>query len=170
MPYEGGGNMGMGQPNQGGQGGPMEPMPYPDGGKGGPADQGGQGGYIEPMPYEGGGNMGMGQPNQGGQGGPMEPMPYPGGGGDMGMDGHDWMGPMPGNDWDTHPDMDFWSGSYFKDKYFSEFVEERQDPEVRFNWYTDSPGPNIPNDRFSVRWERCPHLAGRALCVLCYRR
>jgi hypothetical protein len=51
-------------------------------------------------------------------------------------------------------EMEFWKGSYFKDKYFSEFVEERKDPEVHFNWYTESPGENMPKDRFSVRWER----------------
>ncbi len=60
------------------------------------------------------------------------------------------------------PDLGYWKGSYFKDKYLSEFVEERQDAEIRFNWYGDSPGPNIPNDRFSVRWERVLEFEGGA--------
>lgn len=67
-----------------------------------------------------------------------------------------------------HPDcrpshdkeMDFWKGSYFKDKYFSEFVEERKDAEVRFNWYKDAPFEGMPKDRFSVRWERAVYFDG----------
>lgn len=58
------------------------------------------------------------------------------------------------------PDLGFWRGSYFKDKYFSEFVEERQDSEIRFNWYKGSPGDNMPEDRFSIRWERVLNFDG----------
>jgi len=58
------------------------------------------------------------------------------------------------------PDLGYWRGSYFKDKYFSEFVEERQDSEIRFNWYKESPGPNMPKDRFSIRWERVLNFDG----------
>ena len=56
--------------------------------------------------------------------------------------------------------MDHWKGSYFKDKYFGEFVEERQDAEVRFNWYTGAPFEGMPEDRFSVRWERAVYFDG----------
>lgn len=49
---------------------------------------------------------------------------------------------------------EFWKGSYFQDKYFSEFVAERQDKEIRFNWYTGRPFDGMPEDRFSVRWEK----------------
>jgi len=57
-------------------------------------------------------------------------------------------------------DLGYWRGSYFKDKYFSEFVEERQDSEIRFNWYKESPGANMPKDRFSIRWERVLNFDG----------
>ncbi|MCC6167070.1 MAG: LysM peptidoglycan-binding domain-containing protein [Caldilineaceae bacterium] len=53
---------------------------------------------------------------------------------------------------------EFWKGSYFKDKYFSEFVEERQDKEIRFNWYTGRPFDGMPEDRFSVRWEKLEYF------------
>jgi LysM repeat protein len=49
---------------------------------------------------------------------------------------------------------EYWRGQYFADKYFTEFVDERQDIEVRFNWYAESPFPGMPSDRFSVRWEK----------------
>lgn len=57
-------------------------------------------------------------------------------------------------------EMDHWKGSYFKDKYFSEFVEERKDAEVRFNWYKEAPFEGMPKDRFSVRWERAVYFDG----------
>lgn len=47
-----------------------------------------------------------------------------------------------------------WKGSYFADKYFGEFVAERKDSEIRFNWYTGRPFDGMPEDRFSVRWEK----------------
>lgn len=53
---------------------------------------------------------------------------------------------------------EFWKGSYFKDKYFSEFVEERQDKEIRFNWYTGRPFDGMPEDRFSIRWEKLEYF------------
>lgn len=53
---------------------------------------------------------------------------------------------------------EYWKGSYFKDKYFSEFVEERKDTEIRFNWYTGSPFNGLPEDRFSVRWEKVEYF------------
>jgi LysM repeat protein len=59
-----------------------------------------------------------------------------------------------------HPDQgpkgpnEYWRGQYFADKYFTEFVDERQDIEVRFNWYAEAPFAGMPNDRFSVRWEK----------------
>jgi hypothetical protein len=53
------------------------------------------------------------------------------------------------------PSDSAWTGSYYNNKYFEGApVFTRQDPEVRFNWYTGSPGDGMPNDRFSVRWER----------------
>ena len=60
----------------------------------------------------------------------------------------------------TEPDLGYWRGFYYKDKYFSEFVEERQDSEIRFNWYKGSPGDNMPEDRFSIRWERFVNFDG----------
>lgn len=51
-----------------------------------------------------------------------------------------------------------WTGSYYSGKYFDKLVETREDAEIRFNWYTDSPGAGIPEDRFSVRWERHAHF------------
>lgn len=51
-----------------------------------------------------------------------------------------------------------WIGSYYSGKYFDHLVEVRHDPEIRFNWYSGSPGPGIPEDRFSVRWERKEHF------------
>jgi LysM repeat protein len=53
------------------------------------------------------------------------------------------------------PSDSAWTGAYYNNKYFEGApVFTRQDPEVRFNWYTGSPGDGMPNDRFSVRWER----------------
>lgn len=57
----------------------------------------------------------------------------------------------------VHSD-EYWTGQYFKDKYFSEFVEERKDKEIRFNWYTGSPFNGITEDRFSIRWEKIEHF------------
>lgn len=62
------------------------------------------------------------------------------------------MGPMKGGS------DEYWTGSYFADKYFSEFVEERKDLEIRFNWFTGGPFNNMPQDRFSVRWEKIEYF------------
>jgi LysM repeat protein len=53
---------------------------------------------------------------------------------------------------------EFWKGSYFQDKYYAEFVTERQDKEIRFNWYTGRPFDGMPEDRFSVRWEKLEYF------------
>lgn len=55
---------------------------------------------------------------------------------------------------------EFWKGTYFNDKYFSEFVLERQDLEINFNWLTGSPFNNLNQDRFSVRWEKVEYFKG----------
>lgn len=65
--------------------------------------------------------------------------------------GPDQKGPHGGSD-------AYWKGSYFADKYFSEFVEERKDLEIRFNWFTGGPFNNMPQDRFSVRWEKVEYF------------
>ena len=49
---------------------------------------------------------------------------------------------------------------YFGDKYFESLVEERKDAEVRFNWYKEAPFEGMPEDRFSVRWERSVFFDG----------
>jgi LysM repeat protein len=51
-----------------------------------------------------------------------------------------------------------WKGTYFNDKYFTEFALERQDVEVNFNWGIGSPDPGIEPDRFSVRWEKVAYF------------
>jgi LysM repeat protein len=51
-----------------------------------------------------------------------------------------------------------WKGFYYADKYFEKLVTERLDPEVRFNWYKGKPGDNLPEDRFSVRWEKSEYF------------
>lgn len=56
--------------------------------------------------------------------------------------------------------MPYWKGSYYADKYFGDFVETRQDAEVRFNWYNNAPIEGMPEDRFSVRWERAVWFDG----------
>lgn len=53
---------------------------------------------------------------------------------------------------------DTWKGSYYAGKYFEHLVMEREDADINFNWYADSPGAGIPEDRFSVRWERHTHF------------
>jgi LysM repeat protein len=85
--------------------------------------------------------------------GPQRPM-----GESMGMPMDDWNRP-------SKPEMrptEYWKGSYFTDKYFSEFAMERQDLEVNFNWGTGSPFGNSNEDRFSVRWEKVEFFKGGA--------
>ena len=54
-----------------------------------------------------------------------------------------------------------WRGSYFCTKDLSgEPVIVRDDYDVRFNWYGGSPGEGLPDDRFSVRWERNVYFDG----------
>lgn len=55
---------------------------------------------------------------------------------------------------------EYWKGTYFNDKYFSEFVLERQDLEVNFNWLIGSPFSDMNQDRFSVRWEKVEYFKG----------
>ncbi|MCC6457874.1 MAG: LysM peptidoglycan-binding domain-containing protein [Caldilineaceae bacterium] len=55
---------------------------------------------------------------------------------------------------------EFWKGTYFSDKYFSEFAMERQDLEVNFNWMIGSPFGDTNQDRFSVRWEKVEYFKG----------
>jgi LysM repeat protein len=55
---------------------------------------------------------------------------------------------------------EYWKGTYFKDKYFSEFALERQDLEVNFNWMIGSPFGEMNSDRFSVRWEKVEYFKG----------
>ena len=91
-----------------------------------------------------------------GMGGPMEP--------DRSMGG-DWMGPDQPMDGPNRggPNMqadEYWKGTYFNDKYFSEFALERKDLEVNFNWYTGSPFSDMSQDRFSVRWEKIESFRG----------
>ncbi len=55
---------------------------------------------------------------------------------------------------------EYWKGTYFSDKYFSEFALERQDLEVNFNWFTGGPFNAGTQDRFSVRWEKVEYFKG----------
>ncbi|MBK8987675.1 MAG: hypothetical protein IPM39_16620 [Chloroflexi bacterium] len=53
-----------------------------------------------------------------------------------------------------------WRGSYFNNATLSGApVLVRNDPNLNFNWGAGSPDPSLPNDRFSVRWERTVDLA-----------
>lgn len=63
------------------------------------------------------------------------------------------MPPKPPVGSDSH-----WKGMYFADKYFGDFVTERQDPEIRFNWYKGAPFEGMPENRFSVRWEKMEYF------------
>jgi LysM repeat protein len=54
-----------------------------------------------------------------------------------------------------------WRASYYCTKDLSgEPVIVRDDYDVRFNWYGGSPGEGLPDDRFSVRWERNVYFDG----------
>ncbi len=53
-----------------------------------------------------------------------------------------------------------WRGSYFNNQTLSGTpVIVRNDPNINFNWGSGSPDTSIPNDRFSVRWERTVDFA-----------
>jgi hypothetical protein len=43
-------------------------------------------------------------------------------------------------------------GSYYQGV-FNQLLEQKIDSRVLFNWGSDSPGPGIPADQFSVRWQ-----------------
>ncbi len=111
--------------------GPQQPMREPE----------------KPMTGQPQGPMGPGD-------GPQRPMDGP----DRPKDGPD----RPKDDGPNRPAQsdEYWKGTYFKDKYFSEFVEERQDKEIRFNWYTGSPFNGITENRFSIRWEKGEYFKG----------
>lgn len=48
-----------------------------------------------------------------------------------------------------------WRGEYYDNPNLAgEPALVRDDPTLDFNWVSDSPGPNIPADNFSVRWTR----------------
>ncbi len=53
------------------------------------------------------------------------------------------------------PSLASWRGEYYANPNLAgEPVLIRDDPALDFNWISDSPGPNIPADNFSVRWTR----------------
>ena len=53
------------------------------------------------------------------------------------------------------PSLASWRGEYYDNPNLSgEPVLVRDEPVLDFNWISDSPGPNIPADNFSVRWTR----------------
>jgi hypothetical protein len=53
------------------------------------------------------------------------------------------------------PSLTSWRGEYYNNpNLVGEPVLVRDDPALDFNWFLDSPGPNIPADNFSVRWTR----------------
>jgi hypothetical protein len=53
------------------------------------------------------------------------------------------------------PPLASWRGEYFDNPNLAgEPLMVRDDPALDFNWISDSPGPNIPADHFSVRWTR----------------
>ena len=58
------------------------------------------------------------------------------------------------------PDDGEWRGEYYNNRYLSgspAFV--RYDDEIDFNWGNGSPDSRIPDDNFSVRWERSLYLS-----------
>ena len=56
-----------------------------------------------------------------------------------------------------------WHGEYYNGTTpGNNLLLVRDDPAINFNWGSGSPAPNIPSDRFSVRWTRNANLnAGR---------
>ncbi len=52
-----------------------------------------------------------------------------------------------------------WKGEYFANRDLQgEPVLVRDDPEIKFDWGTGSPAPEVPPDNFSVRWTRSGDL------------
>jgi hypothetical protein len=50
---------------------------------------------------------------------------------------------------------DQWQGEYYNNRWLSGApVTVRGDAQIDYNWGYGSPGPDIPSDRFSVRWTR----------------
>ncbi len=148
--------MGGQQQMQGGMAMPMpEQHPMPMGGQ-----QQMQGGMAMPMPEQHPMPMGGQQQMQGGM---AMPMPMPEQGGYMQASHSDSMPMMPMDDHmkkSLRP-QETWRGTYYATKYLSgDPVFVRDDYDVRFNWYGGSPGEGVPEDRFSVRWERNVYFDG----------
>jgi len=52
-----------------------------------------------------------------------------------------------------------WRGQYFNNLNFSGApVFVRDDPVINFNWYEGSPGPGMPIDYFSIRWDSTQNI------------
>lgn len=57
------------------------------------------------------------------------------------------------------PPADGWTGTYFNNKYLEGSpVYVRQDGAVNFDWGGGGPGNGVPDDRFSVIWERSTYV------------
>ncbi|MEZ4683571.1 MAG: PA14 domain-containing protein [Caldilineaceae bacterium] len=57
------------------------------------------------------------------------------------------------------PPADGWTGTYFSNKYLEGSpVYVRQDGAVNFDWGGGGPGGGVPDDRFSVIWERSTYV------------
>lgn len=55
----------------------------------------------------------------------------------------------------TPPANQNWNGTYFNNKYMDGgVVYTRQDAAINFDWGGGGPGGGVPDDRFSVSWER----------------
>lgn len=137
--------------------GPQRPVGEPDKHDGKPMD-GPQRPVNEPGKNPGKSMDGPQRPTDG----PQRPMDGPDKGPGKPMDGPQ----RPPDDRDRpggKPEMrptEYWKGTYFTDKYFSEFALERQDLEVNFNWGTGSPFGNSNENRFSARWEKVEFFKG----------
>lgn len=58
-------------------------------------------------------------------------------------------------DWTKRTVFNGWRGEYFANVGLNgQPVVVRDDERIDFEWATGSPSPNIPDDRFSVRWQR----------------
>ncbi len=59
----------------------------------------------------------------------------------------------------TPPPADGWTGTYFSNKYLEGSpVFVRQDGAINFDWGGGGPGNGVPDDRFSVIWERSTYV------------
>ncbi len=53
------------------------------------------------------------------------------------------------------PPYAHWLGEYYANPdLFGSPSFGRNDPEINFNWGTSAPAPGLPNDNFSIRWQR----------------